>query len=188
MPLVFGYARVSTDGQTLDAQVAQLEAAGAGGSAGRVFREKVSGAAREPPAARPALGLPLPRRRGAGDAARPSGAGARATSSTCSPPSPRRARPSAPSPIPWADTTTAHGRLMLTVLAGPGGVRARADPREDRRGPRHGRRLRWREDGPAPQAHARTNGSEARQRREAGETLVSIARSYNVHHATIGRL
>ena len=29
---------------------------------------------------------------------------------------------------------------------------------------------------------------EARDRREAGETLVSIARSYNVHHATIGRL
>ena len=29
---------------------------------------------------------------------------------------------------------------------------------------------------------------EARDRREAGETLVSIARSFNVHHATIGRL
>ena len=29
---------------------------------------------------------------------------------------------------------------------------------------------------------------EVRQRREAGETLVSIARSYSVHHATIGRL
>jgi len=29
---------------------------------------------------------------------------------------------------------------------------------------------------------------EARARREAGESLVSIARSYNVHHATIGRL
>ena len=34
-------------------------------------------------------------------------------------------------------------------------------------------------------AHQR---QEARRRREAGETLVSIARSYNVHHATIGRL
>ncbi len=49
MPLVFGYARVSTDGQTLDAQVAQVEAAGAGESAGKVFREKVSGAARDRP-------------------------------------------------------------------------------------------------------------------------------------------
>ena len=35
---VYGYARVSTDGQTLDAQIAQLEAAGAE----KVFREKVS--------------------------------------------------------------------------------------------------------------------------------------------------
>jgi DNA invertase Pin-like site-specific DNA recombinase len=36
---IFGYARVSTDGQTLDAQVAQLSAAGAT----KVFREKISG-------------------------------------------------------------------------------------------------------------------------------------------------
>lgn len=29
---------------------------------------------------------------------------------------------------------------------------------------------------------------EARERRELGETLVSIVKSYNVHHTTIGRL
>ena len=29
---------------------------------------------------------------------------------------------------------------------------------------------------------------EAKQRREKGESLVSVAWSYNVHHATIGRL
>ena len=29
---------------------------------------------------------------------------------------------------------------------------------------------------------------EALSRREKGESLTSIARSYNVHHATIGRL
>src|SRR5205823_2562293 len=40
---VFGYARVSTDGQTLDPQVAELKSAGAE----RVFKEKVSGAVSE---------------------------------------------------------------------------------------------------------------------------------------------
>jgi len=41
--MIVGYARVSTDGQTLDAQHAALAAAGAE----RVFAEKVSGAVTE---------------------------------------------------------------------------------------------------------------------------------------------
>ena len=43
MPQTYGYARVSTDGQTFHVQVEQLKAAGAE----RVFQEKVSGAKQE---------------------------------------------------------------------------------------------------------------------------------------------
>jgi DNA invertase Pin-like site-specific DNA recombinase len=46
--MIYGYARVSTDAQTLDAQIAALTAAGAQ----KVFSEKESGAK----ANRPALG------------------------------------------------------------------------------------------------------------------------------------
>jgi DNA invertase Pin-like site-specific DNA recombinase len=86
----------------------------------------------------------------------------------------------------WADTTTAHGRLMLTVLGGLAEferelIRARTDEgrkRAQARGVRFGRKLKL-------TAHQR---QEAMARREAGEALVDIARSYNVSHSTISRL
>ncbi len=87
----------------------------------------------------------------------------------------------------WADTTTAHGRLMLTVLAGlaeferelirsrTGEGRARAKAR----GVKLGRRFKL-------TPHQR---DEAVRRREAGEeSMTEIARSYNVSHSTISRL
>ena len=86
----------------------------------------------------------------------------------------------------WADTTTPHGRLIVTVLGGlaeferelirsrTGEGRARAIAK----GVKMGRR-------PKLTAHQTV---EARARRDAGETLVSIARSYNVSHSTISRL
>jgi DNA invertase Pin-like site-specific DNA recombinase len=86
----------------------------------------------------------------------------------------------------WADTTTPHGRLMVTVLAGlaeferalilartgEGRTRAMA------RGVGFGRK-------PKLTAH---QTQEALARRAAGESLTDIARSYNVSHSTISRL
>jgi DNA invertase Pin-like site-specific DNA recombinase len=86
----------------------------------------------------------------------------------------------------WADTTTSHGRLMLTVLGGlaeferdlirsrTGEGRARAKAR----GLKMGRK-------PKLTPHQQ---AEAIKRRDKGETLMEIARSYNVSHSTISRL
>jgi hypothetical protein len=81
---------------------------------------------------------------------------------------------------PWADTTTAHRRLMLTgpgglVAFGRGLIRARAVAR----GVRLGRK-------PKLTPHQQ---KEALRRRERGEaTLAGIGRSYNVSDWTILRL
>jgi DNA invertase Pin-like site-specific DNA recombinase len=83
----------------------------------------------------------------------------------------------------WADTTTPHGRLMLTVLGGLAEferelIRSRTGEGRQRakaRGVVMGRR-------PKLTPHQR---AEALARRDAGETLVDIARSYDVtpqHH------
>jgi DNA invertase Pin-like site-specific DNA recombinase len=179
--VIIGYARVSTDGQTLDAQHAALAAAGAT----RVFAEKVSGAvtdrrqlARAIAALGPAdtlLVTKLDRLARSTrdllntlDAIATCGAGFRSLADA------------------WADTTTPHGRLMLTVLGGlaeferhlilartsEGRARAQA------RGVRFGRK-------PALTPHQR---SEALARREAGAACTEIARSYAVSHSTISRL
>ena len=87
----------------------------------------------------------------------------------------------------WADTTTSHGRLMLTVLGGLAEferdlIRARTGEGRARavaRGQRMGRP-------PKLTAHQQ---KEAIKRRDQGdETLADIGRSYNVSPATISRL
>src|SRR6516165_1790361 len=107
--MIVGYARVSTDGQTLDAQLTALRGAGAE----RVFSEKISGAVTERKALAKAIA-----ELGPGDcllvtrldrlarstrdllntldAITKAGAGFRSLADA------------------WADTTTPHGRLMLT--------------------------------------------------------------------------
>jgi DNA invertase Pin-like site-specific DNA recombinase len=87
----------------------------------------------------------------------------------------------------WADTTTAHGRLMLTVLGGLAEferdlIRARTSEGRERakaRGVKLGRK---------PKLTAHQKREAIRRRDVDGETVREIARSYNVSHSTISRL
>jgi DNA invertase Pin-like site-specific DNA recombinase len=86
----------------------------------------------------------------------------------------------------WADTTTAHGRLMLTVLGGLAEferdlIRARTGEGREQakaRGVKMGRKPKL-----TPHQQAETI-----KRREVGGPIREIARSYNVHNSTISRL
>ena len=180
--MIFGYARVSTDGQSVDAQVRQLRAAGAG----RIFREVASGARADRPQLRKAitqldaddtlLVVRLDRL-------------ARSTRdllNTLATVSDKRAGFRSLGDA-WADTTSPHGRLMLTVLGGLAEferelIRARTGEGRERaraRGVHMGRK-------PKLTVHQRR---EAICRRDVlGETLADIARSYNVSRSTISRL
>jgi len=181
MMTTYGYARVSTDDQTLQAQTEALHSAGCG----RIYAEKISGAYSDRPQRAKALSALT-----AGDClvvckldrlARST----RDLLNTLATISERGASFKSLSDS-WADTTTPHGRLMLTVLGGlaeferylilsrtaEGRTRAQAN------GVRFGRK-------PSLTPYQR---AEALRRRAAGETLVEIARSFNVSHMTIARL
>jgi DNA invertase Pin-like site-specific DNA recombinase len=87
---------------------------------------------------------------------------------------------------PWADTGTSTGRLMTAALGGLADVerdliRARTGEGRARaveRGQKMGRPFKLTD-------HQKR---EAIKRREQGETLAEIGRSYNVSHSTISRL
>ena len=87
---------------------------------------------------------------------------------------------------PWADTTSPHGRLMLTVLGGLAEferhlILTRTDEGRQRakaKGIRFGRK-------PKLTKHQR---EEALARKRNEETLTAIAKSYNVSDMTICRL
>jgi DNA invertase Pin-like site-specific DNA recombinase len=87
---------------------------------------------------------------------------------------------------PWADTTTPHGKLMVTILGGLAEferylILSRTDEGRQRakaRGVRFGRK-------PKLTKHQR---EEALARKNNGETLTEIAKTYNVSHMTISRL
>jgi DNA invertase Pin-like site-specific DNA recombinase len=179
--MLYGYARVSTKDQTLAAQDAALCAAGCG----KVYAEKVSGAK----TVRAELEKLL-RSLDTGDVLivtrldrlarstrdllnildRIGKAGASFRSLADA----------------WADTSTAHGKLMITILGGLAEferslILARTSEgrrRAKERGVHMGR--------PSKLTHHQRR--EAMARREAGETCSDIARSFAVSHSTISRL
>jgi DNA invertase Pin-like site-specific DNA recombinase len=176
-----GYARVSTDGQSVDAQARQLAKAGCK----KVFREVASGAKTDRQQLRRAIAALEP-----GDVLMVTRLDRLARSTrdllnTLAAITERKAgfRSLADA---WADTTTPHGRLMLTVLGGLAEferelIRARTAEGRERakeRGQHMGR----------PPKLTPHQQREAIRRRESGEPIRDIARTYNVHNSTSSRL
>ena len=178
---VYGYSRVSTDGQTLAAQDAALRAAGCA----KVFSGKASGAKTDRAELRKVVA-----RLGEGDVLMVTRLDrlARSTRDLLNTLDDVTKRGAGFKSIAdsWADTTTPHGRLMLTVLGGLAEferelIKARTSEgraRAKAAGVHMGR--------PAKLTHHQRR--EAIERRAAGDSLVDIARSYNVSHSTISRL
>jgi DNA invertase Pin-like site-specific DNA recombinase len=112
--MIYGYARVSTDGQSVEAQVRQLRAAGAG----KVFREVASGAKTDRTQLRRLLDGLAP-----GDVAMVTRLHRLARSTrdllnTLAAITEKKKAGFRSFGDAWADATTAHGRLMVTVLGG----------------------------------------------------------------------
>jgi DNA invertase Pin-like site-specific DNA recombinase len=176
-----GYARVSTYGQTLDAQLEQLKAEGCA----KVYREKASGAR---PDRRELLRMLKDIRQGDVVTVTRIDRLARSTFDLFAivkqiVDAGGQFRSLAE---PWADTATSTGRLMIAVLGGLADVErdlirtrtAEGRSRAKARGQHMGRPAKL-----TPQQQA-----EARQRRAEGATLKELAQSYNVGPATISRL
>jgi DNA invertase Pin-like site-specific DNA recombinase len=179
---VYGYARVSTDGQSVAAQEAQLLKAGCA----KVYAEKISGKATD---GRAELAKLL-RRLDKGDVLMVTrldrlARNTRDLLNLLHDLSERGAKFKALDDA-WADTTSMHGELMITLLAGIATferrlILARTDAGRKRaksRGVRFGRP-------PALTPHQR---EEAIQRLRNGEAQMDVARSFNVGQATVSRL
>jgi DNA invertase Pin-like site-specific DNA recombinase len=178
-----GYARVSTYGQTLDAQLEQLRAAGC--TSRNIYREKVTGARAD----RREL-LRMLKALAPGDVvtvtridrlARSTfdlfaivkqivDAGAQFRSLA----------------EPWADTGTSTGRLMIAVLGGLADVERDLIRTRTAEG-RSGAKAQGQHMGRPPKLTPQQQ-KEARQRRAEGATLKELADTYNVGRATISRL
>jgi DNA invertase Pin-like site-specific DNA recombinase len=176
-----GYARVSTYGQTLDAQLEQLRKAGCI----KIYREKATGARPD----RREL-LKLLKALAPGDVVTVTRIDRLARSTfdlfvivKQIVDAKAQFRSLAE---PWADTGTSTGRLMIAVLGGLADVErdlirtrtAEGRNRAKARGQRMGR----------PPKLSSQQQKEARRRRAEGATLKELAMSYNVGRSTISRL
>ena len=178
---IFGYARVSTKEQNLEGQIASLQAAGAV----KIFSEKESGAKSDRKALARAIAA-----LDSGDVLLVTRLDRLARSTldllnTLEAINKRKAGFKSLADQ-WADTTTPHGKLMLTVLGGlaeferslilarcqEGRVRAKA------MGIKFGRKPKLSE----------YQMAEARERLKSGDSQSAVARSYGVHQSTIWRL
>jgi DNA invertase Pin-like site-specific DNA recombinase len=178
-----GYARVSTYGQTLDAQLEQLRAAGC--ISRNIYREKVTGAHSDRRQLLRMLGKLAP-----GDVVTVTRIDRLARSTIDLFGIVKRivdAKAQFRSQAePWADTGTRTGRLMLAVLGGLADVErdlirtrtAEGRSRAQKRGQHMGR----------PPKLTEAQQAEARRRRAEGATLAELARSYGVSKSTISRL
>ena len=179
--MIIGYGRVSTDGQTLDAQIACLKAAGAE----KIFAEKISGVVTDRRELAKAIASLNP-----GDllivtkldrlarsmrdllnvlaTVTDKGAGFKVLDN------------------PALDTTSAHGKLLLNILGAMAEferelIKSRTSEGRQRaklRGVKFGRK-------PKLTLH---QIKEALARKQRGEAMADIGRSYNVSHSTISRL
>jgi DNA invertase Pin-like site-specific DNA recombinase len=179
--MIVGYARVSTREQDLSGQLAELRAAGCA----KVYSEKASGARGDRAELRKLVDRLQPSdllvvtrldrlARSTRDLlnvlenVKQAGAGFRSLKDA------------------WADTTTPHGQLMLTILGGLAEfertlIRARTGEGRERakaRGVRFGRPKKL-------SAHQR---HEAIARINAGEAVADVARTFGVDRATVYRL
>lgn len=179
--MIIGYGRVSTQGQSLEAQIAELTAAGCE----IVFSEKMSGDGRIRKEMNRAIDRLSP-----GDTLIVTRLDRLARSTrdllnmieiiSTKDASFRSLRDA------WADTTSAHGRLMLTILGGLAEferelIQSRTKEGRTRaiaKGIKMGRKNKL----------THYQQIEAKNRIEAGESLREVARSYNVAHTTIGRI
>ena len=180
--MIYGYARVSTDGQSVDAQVAALGEAGAE----KVIRETASGAKSDRAGLRRALGS-----LGEGDVLMVTRLDrlARSTRDLLNTLASMTERGAGFRSLgdAWADTTTAHGRLMLTVLGGLAEferdlIRARTSEGRERA------KARGVKMGPKYKLTPHQMREAIKRRDEGEELLREIARTYNVSHSTISRL